>query len=161
MLIRRATEANWPLLWPIWREVVAAGDTYVWDPDTNEDDARDVWMLPRPAETWLAEIDGVVVGTYQLRPNSPGLGSHVANAGFMVATAARGQGVGRALAEHCLDRARALGFEAMQFNAVVETNTSAIALWESLGFVIVGTVPRAHRHPTKGDVAIHIMFRRL
>jgi ribosomal protein S18 acetylase RimI-like enzyme len=161
MLIRRATEANWPLLWPIWREVVAAGDTYVWAPETTEDDARDVWMLPRPAETWLAEIDGVVVGTYQLKPNAPSLGSHVANAGFMVATAARRNGVGRALAEHCLDRARSLGYEAMQFNAVVETNASAIALWESLGFRIVGTVPAAHRPPAKGDLSVHIMYRQL
>ncbi|MDX6284608.1 MAG: hypothetical protein QOG53_93 [Frankiales bacterium] len=161
MLIRRATDANWPLLWPIWHEIVSAGDTYVWDPATTEDDAREVWLLPRPAETWLAENDGVVVGTYQLRPNAPGLGSHVANAGFMVSAAARGQGVGRELAQHCLGRARALGYDAMQFNAVVETNTSAITLWQSLGFEIVGTVPGAHRHPTQGDVGIHIMFRRL
>ena len=161
MLIRRATEANWPLLWPIWHEIVSAGDTYLWAPETTEAEARDVWMLPRPAETWLAEIDGVVVGTYQLEPNAPGLGSHVANAGFMVASAARGNGVGRELAVHCLDRARALGYEAMQFNAVVETNASAIRLWDSLGFQIVGTVPDAHRHPTHGSVSVHIMYRRL
>ena len=61
-----------------------------------------------------------------------------------------GRGVGRALAERVLADARAAGYRAMQFNAVVETNTGAVALWESLGFRILATVPEAFDHPSAG-----------
>lgn len=159
MQMRPAGEADWPDLWPIWHGVVRAGDTYTFAPDTRESEARSLWMLPPPAETWLAAIDGVVAGTYLLKPNQPGLGAHVANAGFMVARAARGRGVGRAMAVHCLDRARELGYLAMQFNAVVATNTSAVALWERLGFTVIGTVPLAFRHAELGLVDLRIMHR--
>jgi len=101
-----------------------------------------------------------VVATAYCKSNLPGLGDHVANAGWMVAPAYQGRGVGRALAQFVLDRARDQGFEAMQFNAVVSTNKSAMALWRSLGFEIVGTVPDAFRHPA-GRVAVHVMYRRL
>jgi L-amino acid N-acyltransferase YncA len=159
--IRRASDADWPALWSIWHEVVAAGETYPWDPEADETIARNHWMPPAPAETWLAESDGDVVGTYIVSANRPGLGAHMATASFMVASKARGKGAGRALGEHCLERAKSLGYQGMQFNAVVETNTSAVALWQALGFVIVGTVPAAHRHPTHGLVGIHIMHRSL
>jgi GNAT superfamily N-acetyltransferase len=102
-----------------------------------------------------------VVGTYLLKPNAPEPGAHVANAAFMVAPAARGAGIGRLLAEHCISRAKDLSYIAMQFNAVVATNVGAIELWKSLGFAIVGTVPAAYRHRTAGLVDIHIMHRAL
>lgn len=160
MLIRRAGEGDWSALWPTWHAVVAAGDTYTFAPDTASDDARALWLPPSPAETWLAE-DGGVHGTYVLKPNQLGPGAHVANASFMVASPAQGRGVGRALAEHCLDRARELGYAAMQFNAVVATNKRAIALWESLGFATVGRIPGAFRHPTEGEVDLLVMHRHL
>jgi ribosomal protein S18 acetylase RimI-like enzyme len=160
MDIRRATDADWPRIWPIWHQVVAAGDTYVWAPDTGEPAARALWMLPPPAEVWLAE-DDTVVGTAVLKPNQPGLGDHVANAGFMVDPAAAGRGVGRRVAEHVIRRAAASGYAAMQFNAVVSTNTRAIGLWRSLGFDIVGTVPGAFRHAVHGAVDLHVMYRKL
>jgi ribosomal protein S18 acetylase RimI-like enzyme len=105
--------------------------------------------------------DQRIVGTYILRPNQSGGGSHVANAAFMVASDAQGAGVGRAMAEHCLSEARRMGFQAMQFNFVVSTNTLAIRLWEQLGFKIVGSLPGAFRHPEKGHVDVYVMYRSL
>jgi L-amino acid N-acyltransferase YncA len=162
MEIRRATAGDWPGIWPIWHAIVAAGESYSWSPDTDEATARELWMQPEPAEVWVAvDGDGRILGTALMAPNKPTLGAHVANAGFMVDPGAGGRGVGRALGSRILQRARELGYLAMQFNAVVSTNTRAIKLWESLGFAIVGTVPEAFRHAKHGLVDIHIMYRRL
>ena len=158
--VRRASAADWPRIWPIWHAVVARGDTYTWAPDTDQATAQALWLPPEPARTYLAVADGDrVVGTALLKPNQPGLGDHVANAAFMVAPAARGRGFGRALAQHVLAEARAQGYRAMQFNAVVSTNTAAVRLWRSLGFTILGTVPAGFRHPEHGLVDLHIMHR--
>lgn len=146
-------------IWPIFRAVVGAGDTYAYAPDTPEAEARRLWTAP-PAVAYLAIGDGVV-GTYSLRPAQPGLGSHIANAGFMVAPAAAGRGVGRAMGEHCLAEARRLGYAAMQFNFVVSSNERAVGLWKSLGFAVVGTVPGAFRHPVHGPVPVYLMHREL
>ena len=160
--IRRASDPDWPALWPIWRSIVAAQETYQYDPFTPTEQARRIWLADPPAETWLAaEPGGPVLGTYLLKPNNPGPGAHVANAGFMVAPAERGRGIGRQLAEHCLARAAETGYLAMQFNSVVATNTGALALWDALGFERIGTVPRAYRHRTQGLVDIHILYRAL
>jgi L-amino acid N-acyltransferase YncA len=161
MEIRRANDRDWPQIWPIWHEVVAAGETYTWAPDTGEADARALWMLPSPAEVYIAIIDQGIVGTAVLKPNQPGLGNHIANASFMVTSSVAGRGVGRLLAEHVLDRARTAGYRAMQFNAVVSTNTRAVRLWRSLGFEIIGTVPKAFRHTRAGLVDLHVMHRGL
>jgi L-amino acid N-acyltransferase YncA len=158
--VRRAVDGDWPQVWPIWHEIVAAGDTYEYPPDTAEHEARRRWMT-QPPETWVAEVDGRVVGTYRWKANRTGLGDHVANAGYMVAASQRGKGIGRLLAEHSLDRARSLGYTAMQFNTVVSTNHGAVALWRSLGFLIVGTAPDAFRHSTRGLVDVHVMHRYL
>jgi L-amino acid N-acyltransferase YncA len=159
--VRLATSADWQAIWPVWHRVVAAGDTYCWPPDTGEAQAREYWMLPPPACVFVAEFDGVVVGTALLKPVHPGAGDHVANASFMVDPHAGGQGVGRALAEYVLDAARAADYRAMQFNAVVATNERAVALWRSLGFDILATVPEAFRHPGHGLVGLHVMHRAL
>ncbi|MGQ0464299.1 MAG: GNAT family N-acetyltransferase [Sporichthyaceae bacterium] len=161
MELRPAAAADWASVWPIWHEVVRAGDTYAWDPDTSEAAARTLWMLPSPAEVWVAEVDGSIVGTAVVKPNQPALGSHIANASFMVSANAAGRGVGRALGERILARAAELGYRGMQFNAVVSTNIRAVALWRSLGFEIVATIPGGFRHPTEGYVDLHVMFRAL
>ncbi len=152
-------------IWPFLREIVAAGDTYTWDPDVTEERARELWMPTPPWRTVVAvdgDTDGdTVLGTAKLGPNHMGPASHIANASFMVAPAHSGRGVGRALGEYVLDLARADGYRAMQFNAVVETNTRAVALWRSLGFDVVATLPEGFEHPTKGFVGLHIMYRRL
>ena len=158
--IRPATETDHGAIWKIFCEVVAPGDTYVFDPKISREHALAYWFRA-DTRTYVAEKDREIVGTYVLRPNQPGGGAHVANAAFMVAVHARGKGVGRAMGEHSLSEARRLGFRAMQFNFVVSTNESALRLWEQLKFKIVGTLPAAFRHPTKGYVDVYVMFRSL
>jgi L-amino acid N-acyltransferase YncA len=162
MLIRDARNEDWQGIWPFLREIVAAGETYCWPVDTPEEDARAWWMAKPGGRVFVAvDDDGTILGTAEVHPNQPAAGSHVANAGFLVAPAAARRGVGRALAVSALDRAARDGYRAMQFNAVVETNTGAVALWQSLGFRILATVPEAFESPSRGFVGLHIMHRML
>ena len=158
--IRLATDSDRDAIWNIFHEVVATGDTYVFDPNTSREEALAYWFRD-DTHTYVAQQSGKVVGSYVLRPNRPGLGAHVSNASFIVAKSARGLGVGRGMGEHCLSEARRLGFRAMQFNFVVSTNESAVHLWQQLGFKIVGTLPGAFRHSKKGYVDVYVMFRSL
>jgi L-amino acid N-acyltransferase YncA len=158
LAIRLATAGEWPAIWKIFHEVVAAGDTYAYPPEITEQDARATWFAPS-CRVYVAEIDGAIVGTYKLGPNQPGLGSHVANAGYMVASEFRGRGVGRQMCEHSVEEARRLGFRALQFNFVVSTNESAVRLWQQCGFKILGTVPQAFRHAKLGLVDVYVMHR--
>jgi ribosomal protein S18 acetylase RimI-like enzyme len=181
MKICEATDADHNAIWRLFHDVVAAGDTYAFHPDISREDALACWFA-RGTHTYVARQESVadrvavqgkptlsrtviqgrdIVGTYILRSNQSGGGSHVANAAFMVAPDARGQGVGHAMGEHCLSEARRLGFRAMQFNFVVSTNESAVRLWEKLGFKIVGTLPSAFRHPEKGYIDVYVMYRSL
>ena len=161
-MIRAATPEDWPAIWRIVAPIVAAGETFCWDRETSEADARAMWLHDPPGRTVVAvDDDGAVVGTAETHPNHGGGGAHVANAGFMVDPAHAGRGVGRELAAHVIAQARDDGYAAMQFNAVVETNGRAVGLWRSLGFEVLATVPGAFRHPTAGDVGLHVMHRRL
>ena len=159
MQIRAYTHVDWPQIWPIFREVVTAGETFAYDPEWSSEEARNVWVLTTPGRTAVACEGEQVLGTAHMGPNRPGRGSHVATASFMVAGDARGRGVGRALGEHVIAWAREQGYAAMQFNAVVETNRAAVGLWRSLGFDIIGTVPQAFEHPELGRVGLHVMHR--
>ena len=159
MEIRLAEDADWAGIWPIWRDTVAAGDSYPWSPGTPEHEARATWMLPPPAEVLVAEDQGRIVATALLQPNKPGLGDHVANAGFMVDPSASGRGIGRRLAEAVLERARSTGYVAMQFNAVVATNTAAVHVWRKHGFTVVGRIPDGFRHPELGFTDLLVMHR--
>src|SRR5260370_3316779 len=143
--IRLARQEDREAIWQILRAVVAGGDTYVFDPNISRRKALAYWLGPR-TRCYVALSDQGIVGTYILKANQPGLGSHVANAGFMVSPSARGRGIGRAMAQHCLHKARHLGFRAMQFNFVVATNRTALRLWQDLVFKIVATLPRAFLH---------------
>lgn len=160
---RPATETDWPGIWEVFRETIRGGDTYTYSPDIDEQTARAIWMPDTAARrvTYVAIQGGQIVGTAFLRPNGPGLGDHIANAGWMVSTTTRGRGIGRRFAQHVIDDARRLGYHAMQFNAVVATNERAVALWLSLGFEIIGTVPEAYRHATLGLTPLYIMYRKL
>jgi ribosomal protein S18 acetylase RimI-like enzyme len=182
--IRPATDADHDAIWKIFHEIISAGDTYALDQRMSRDEALAYWSRA-DTQTYVAELhrqsvgeavgfpgtatasppggikDQVIVGTYILRPNQSGGGSHVSNAAFMVARDSEGLGVGRRMAEHCLSEARRSGFRAMQFNYVISTNTPAIRLWQELGFEIVGTLPGAFRHPEKGYVDVYIMYRSL
>ncbi len=157
MTIRPANQSDADAIWEIFRAVVAPGDTYVFDPAMPREEALAYWFRA-DTHTYVAESDQRIVGTYILKPNQPGLGSHVANAAFMVSPTARGLGVGRRMGEHCLAEARRLGFRAMQFNFVVSTNEPAVRLWQQLGFKIVGTLPGAFRHAQRGFVDAYVMF---
>ena len=162
LVLREASDEDWSRIWPFLRRIVRAGDTYTWPTDVPEDDARTRWLLPRPWRVFVAVAsDGAIAGTAKVGPNHDGPGSHVANASFMVDPDHARAGVGRALGEHVLGVARAEGYRAMQFNAVVETNTGAVALWRSLGFETLTTLPEAFHHPTAGYVGLHVMHRRL
>jgi L-amino acid N-acyltransferase YncA len=161
VVFRRAAEEDWSSIWPIFTAVVAGGDTYAYSPDTGFDEGRHLWMEGDGREVFVAQVDDVVAGTAYLRPNQPGLGDHVANAGWMISPTHRGLGLGRSFAEYVIEEAKAAGYLAMQFNAVVASNEAAIRLWRSLSFEIVGTVPDAFRHTDRGPTAVHVMHRPL
>jgi len=160
LTIREANDRDRDAVWEIFRATVTPGDSFVYDPNTPREEAEAYWFA-KGTRTYVAEQDGRVIGSYILRPNRPGLGNHVSNAGFMVAPAARRLGVGRAMGEHAMKEARRLGYRAMQFNFVIATNESAVRLWQRLGFNIVGTLPAAFRHARKGLVDAYVMFREL
>jgi L-amino acid N-acyltransferase YncA len=162
MEIREAVSGDWVQIWPFLRDIVRAGETYTWPVDVSEDVARTMWMADGLPYRTVVAVDGdTVLGTAKMGPNHLGPGAHIANGSFMVSPGHSGKGVGRALGQHVVDLARADGFRAMQFNAVVATNTVAVRLWQSLGFEIVATLPEGYRHATKGFVGLHIMFRSL
>ena len=162
MQIRLASDGDWPQLWPIIKAVVDAGETYVWRPTPDADEMRSIWLEPEPWHVVVAvDTSGVIVGTAKCGPNRPGRGSHVATASFIVDPRRQGEGIGRALGTYIVDWAASEGYHGMQFNAVVATNSSALALWESLGFGTVGVVPEAFDHPTEGLVDLTVMYRRL
>lgn len=166
MEIRPATAGDWPRIWPFFTAIVAAGETYAYPEGLTLETARDLWMEAPPGLTVVAvehDDDGseVVLGSAKTGPNRPGRGAHVATASFMVDPAQAGRGVGRALGVFVLDWARTQGYRSMQFNAVVETNKPAVALWHALGFEVIGTVPEAFDHPRHGLVGLHVMYRRL
>ncbi len=156
--IRKALEADFDAIWHIFHHIVQQGNTYTYDPETTREQARSIWMSDDVA-TYVACLEEQVVGTYILKPNQPCLGSHVANAGYMVKDGAAGKGIGKAMCEHSLEEARRAGFLAMQFNMVVSTNESAVVLWQKMGFSIVGTIPKAFRHREFGLVDAFIMHR--
>jgi GNAT superfamily N-acetyltransferase len=151
------TVADWPQVWPFFDEIVQAGETYAYPLDLTSEQARGLWTMPAPGQTVVLEEDGVVLGSATMGPNRPGRGRHVGTASFMVSGAARGRGVGRALGEYVVQWHRDAGFRAIQFNAVVETNTAAVHLWRSLGFEIIGTVPAAFDSRAHGLVGLHVM----
>ena len=158
--IREARPEDWDAIWPFFRQIVAARETYAYDPDMTEATGRRTWMIGPPGRTVVAtDADGVVLGTANMYANREGPGSHVASASFMVDPESAGRGVGRALGEYVIGWARATGFRAIQFNAVVETNKPAVELWRSLGFEVLATVPEAFHHPRHGYVGLLIMHR--
>ncbi|HUA80833.1 MAG TPA: GNAT family N-acetyltransferase [Dyella sp.] len=160
LVIRQIGADEFPRVWPIFHSVIAAGDTYSYPPDLSMEQARE-WWTTAPSRCFVAERGDHVLGCYLLRPNQPGLGDHVANAGYMVSPTSRGQGIAGKMCEHSMLQARDAGFTAMQFNFVVSTNTPAVRLWQRHGFNIVGQVPGAFRHAVHGPTDIYVMHRYL
>ena len=160
MPIRPSTPADHEAIWAILEPVFSAGESYAIDPDISREDALDYW-LGTDRVSFVFEQEGAVLGTYYLRTNAGGGGSHVCNCGFITAPAAAGRGIARRMCLHSLDQARACGYRAMQFNFVVATNTRAIDLWQTLGFATVGTLPGAFNHPRHGMVDALVMYQSL
>ncbi|MGW1206739.1 N-acetyltransferase family protein [Streptomyces cyaneofuscatus] len=162
MLIREATTEDWPAIWPFFHEIIAAGETLTYPTDLGKEEAQGWWYVAAPNRVVVAVDEaGAVLGTAKMNRNHMGNGSHVASATYMVDPAHSGKGVGRALCTYSVEWARTSGFRAMQFNAVVETNTRAVKLYESLGFEVIGTLPEGFNHPAEGYVGLHIMHKAL
>jgi GNAT superfamily N-acetyltransferase len=159
VFVREAVDGDWALIHPFFTAIVAAGETYAYPEALSSEQARLLWT--GQGRTVVAVDDETVLGSATMGPNRPGRGGHVATASFMVDPRQAGRGVGRALGEHMIAWAESEGFRGIQFNAVVETNTAAVALWRSLGFEVIGTVPGAFHHPTHGYVGLHVMYRSL
>ena len=158
MQIREANPDDFDEIWLIFDEVSSAGDTYAYPRETSKSEAERLWM-DVPLQTYVVEIDGRIVGTYYIKTNQAGPGSHVCNCGYMVASTARGKGIATALCEHSQNVAAQLGYKAMQFNFVASTNDGAVRLWQKLEFEIVGRLPRAFNHPAKGFVDALVMYK--
>ena len=160
--IRDITDTDLDAFVRIFREVVEAGETYAYPERLDDAQIRDLWFERPPGRTVVAvDDDGTLLGSAKMGPNRPGRGSHIGTASFMVGSAARGKGVGRALAEDMVAWHRREGFAAIQFNAVVETNTAAVRLWRDLGFRILATVPAAFESRIHGRVGLHLMLLEL
>lgn len=160
MDIRPATPADHDAVWSILEPVIRAGDTYALPRDWTRDQALNYWFS-EGHQVFSAVDDGQILGTYYLKANQKGGGSHVANCGYMTAAHATGKGVARTMCQHSLELAKALGFTAMQFNFVVSSNVRAVALWHGLGFQTLTRLPDAFKHPTEGFVDALVMFRKL
>lgn len=160
MTIRKATKSDIEPVWEIFSEVIKTGDTYVFRPDTPKSDLTKHWFADY-METYVLEDQGRILGTYIIKPNHIDLGSHIANCSYMVHPNARGKGIGKKLCQHSIDMAKTHGYEGIQFNIVVSTNTAAIALWKKFGFEIIGTTPKGFRHAQRGLVDTYIMYKDL
>lgn len=160
MNIRKATIEDYDLVWDIFSEVIQAGDTYVFAEDTPKSDLDKHWFASY-MQTYVAEENDEILGTYIIKPNHPDRGNHVANASYMVKPSAQGKGVGKLLCKHSLEVAKESGYQSMQFNIVISTNKAAVHLWQKFGFKIIGTTPKGFNHKELGLVDTHIMWREL
>ena len=160
LTIRKATANDDDAIWRIIKDVIATGDTYVFRPSSSKEKMLGYWCAAA-AHTYVALQESEVVGTFIIKDNQPDLGSHIANAGYMVSPLAAGQGIGKAMAEFSLKEAKELGYTAMQFNIVVKSNERAVRLWQQLGFAIIGEIPNAFNHCVNGFTNAYIMYRSL
>lgn len=158
VVIRPLDDDDWERVFEIFSAVVSEGETYAYPEGLSSEAARALWVEGPPGAAIVALRDGVILGTAKFGPNRPARGAHVATASFMVTNESRGSGVGRVMVEYVIAAAKAQGYAAMQFNAVVSTNVYAIELYRRLGFVTIGTVPEAFDHATLGHVGLDIMY---
>ena len=158
MNIREATDEDFDEIWNIFKEVVSLGDTYAYAPNTSKEGALKIWIQV-PLKTFIIEENNKLLGTYYIKTNQAGPGGHVCNCGYIVSSAARRKGLATTMCEHSQKIAIELGYKAMQFNFVASTNDGAIRLWNKLGFAIVGRLPKAFNHPSKGFVDALVMYK--
>lgn len=158
--IRKAIPEDNNQIWNIIKEVISKGDTYTFDPNSSKETMLDYWC-GQDKHTYVATDNKQIAGTFVIKDNQPGLGSHIANASYMVSEKASGKGVGKTMGELSLEEAKRLGYKAMQFNIVVKSNTRAVQLWQKLGFDIIGEIPDAFNHKENGLTNAYIMHRKL
>lgn len=158
MNIRETTKEDWNSIWPIFHEIVLAGETYAYERNTTKEQAKKIW-LDAPRKTYVFEERGNILGTYYLKTNQAGAGNHVCNCGYMVSSLARGKGLATSMCEHSQQIAVELGYKAMQFNFVASSNKAAVRLWGKLGFETVGRLPKAFNHPAQGYVDALVMYK--
>lgn len=158
LYIREAQDSDFDHIWPIFHEIVSAGETYAFPRNASREEAKDIWMVS-PRRTYVAEETGQILGTYYIKTNHAGPGSHVCNCGYMVPTKSRGKGIASAMCKHSQKIAVQLGYKAMQYNIVAASNHGAVRLWSKLGFKIVGRLPKAFNHPTQGFVDAFVMYK--
>ena len=158
MKIREASKNDFNKIWPIFHEIVSAGKTYAYAQDTTKEQALNIW-LKTPKKTFVFEESGIILGTYFIKTNQAGPGSHVCNCGYMVSPQARGEGLATSMCKHSQEVAKELGYKAMQFNFVASSNEGAVRLWAKLGFETVGKLPKAFNHPSKGYVDALVMYK--
>lgn len=158
MNIREATREDFDQIWPIFREIAVAGETYAYPRDITKEQAINQW-LDVPGKTFVVEEAGRILGTYYIKTNQAGPGDHVCNCGYMVSSAARGRGLATAMCKHSQNIARVLGYKAMQFNFVASSNERAVRLWTKLGFITVGRLPMAFHHPSEGYIDALVMYK--
>jgi len=160
IVVREANPKDYDSVWEIFENVIKTGDTYVFDPNTKKEDLSKHWFAPY-MKTYVAEDQNEILGTYIIKPNQIGLGSHIANCSYMVNLNAQGKGIGKLMCEHSIENARQSGYKAIQFNIVVSTNAIAVKLWEKFGFKIIGNIPNGFRHIELGFVDAYIMHKKL
>jgi ribosomal protein S18 acetylase RimI-like enzyme len=156
--IREATVEDFDAIWPIFHEIVAAGETYAYAPETTKEQALKIW-LTLPRKTFVFEEAGRILGTYYIKTNQAGPGSHICNCGYMVSSEVRGRGLATTMCKHSQEIALEMGYKAMQFNFVASTNEIAVRLWGKLGFQKVGILPKAFHHPSEGYVDALVMYK--
>jgi ribosomal protein S18 acetylase RimI-like enzyme len=160
LTIRKAESQDENEIWNILKEVISKGDSFAFDPNSPKEKMMAYWMEPEK-RTYVAVLDDTLVGSFFIKANQPGLGSHIANAGYMTSPLAVGKGIGKAMGQFSLEEAKRLGYKAMQFNIVVKSNERAVRLWQSLGFNIIGEIPEAFNHQTLGMTNAYIMYQKL
>jgi len=158
MNIREASSTDFDYIWPIFHDIVSAGETYAYEPDTTKQTALDIW-LTAPIKTFIVEENGKILGTYYIKTNQAGPGKHVCNCGYMVSSSTRGKGLATAMCEHSQKTAVEMGYKALQFNFVASTNEGAVRLWNKLGFETIGKLPKAFNHPAKGYIDALVMYK--
>jgi ribosomal protein S18 acetylase RimI-like enzyme len=158
--IRQAADSDKDQVWEIIRQVISTGETYAFDPNSSKEQMLTYWY-GEDKHTYVAIVDQLVAGTFFIKDNQPGLGSHIANAAYMTSPSASGQGVGKAMGQFSLGEAKRLGYKAMQFNIVVKSNERAVRLWQKLGFEIIGEIPEAFNHRQYGLTNAYIMYQKL
>ena len=158
IIIKKAQPEDFDRIWPIFSEIVSAGDTYAYPRNTTKEEGFRLWM-EIPQEVYIALEGDAVVGTYYIKTNQAGPGSHVCNCGYMVPASQRGKGIATRMCEHSQVKAQELGYQAMQFNFVASSNLGAVNLWLKLGYQIVGTLPKAFQHPIQGLIDAYVIYK--